>query len=144
MSCSPCGEGAASLFKLYASDLAASIRADRAVEQNVVIQRELDHAASALVEETETAMKKGVARLADNLDFTRSILLVIGMASVIAAGWISVFYVRRRLVRRLTSIGNAMQRLSAGDVHLDVPAYRLKRDSSCGARPWKCWGSRSE
>ena len=33
-----------------------------------------------------------------------------------------MFYVRRHLVRRLIAIGDAMRRLSSGDVDLDVPA----------------------
>jgi methyl-accepting chemotaxis protein len=116
------GQGEESLFALRGRELAASGRADRTIEDNVAIQRELDAAVSALVGEAETAMKQGAARLVESLDLTRTVLLMVAMASVVAAAGISVFYVRRGLVRRLTSIGNAMQRLSAGDVDLDVPA----------------------
>jgi methyl-accepting chemotaxis protein len=116
------GQGTGSLFGLYSHELDSSIRADRAIEQNMVIQGELDHAVSALVEETETAMKQGASALVQSLDVNRTVLLIVALASVLAAGCISVFYVRRRLVRRLTSIGDAMQRLSAGDTDLNVPA----------------------
>ena len=33
-----------------------------------------------------------------------------------------MFYVQRRLVRRLTSVGDAMRRLSSGETDLAVPA----------------------
>ena len=116
------GQGDDSLFALRRQELAASARADRTIEENVAIQHQLDDAVTALVAESEAAMKQGAAGLMESLDFTRGILLMVAMASVIAAGCISVFYVRRGLVRRLTSIGDAMQQLSAGDVHLNVPA----------------------
>ncbi len=116
------GYGDGSLFALRREELAAAARADHTIMDNVAIQRELDDAVTALVAEAETAMKQGAASLVESLDFTRGVLLMVAMVSVLAAGSISVFYVRRGLVRRLTSIGTAMQRLSAGDVELAVPA----------------------
>ena len=41
---------------------------------------------------------------------------------MLVAGAIGVFYVQRRLVRRLTSVGDAMRRLSSGDTDTTVPA----------------------
>jgi len=116
------GYGEQSLFALRRQELAASAHADQTIMDNVAIQRELDEAVTALVADAEASMKRGAASLVESLDFTRGVLLMVAMISVIAAGSISVFYVRRGLVRRLTSIGTAMQRLSAGDVDLDVPA----------------------
>jgi methyl-accepting chemotaxis protein len=116
------GQGGDSVFALRSRELAASARADHTIMDNVAIQRELDAAVTALVAEAETSMKQGAAGLVESLGFTRGVLLMVAMASVLAAGCISVFYVRRGLVRRLTSIGTAMQKLSAGDVDLDVPA----------------------
>jgi methyl-accepting chemotaxis protein len=116
------GQGNDSLFALRGRELAASARADHTIMDNVAIQRELDEAVTALVAETEGSMKQGATGLVESLNLTRGVLLMVAMASVLAAGCISVFYVRRGLVRRLTSIGSAMQRLSAGDVELQVPA----------------------
>jgi methyl-accepting chemotaxis protein len=116
------GQGDENLFALRRQELAAAARADRTIENNVAIQRELDVAVTALVAEAEASMKQGAAGLVQSLGFIRSILLFVAFASVVAAGAISLFYVRRGLVRRLTSIGSAMQRLSAGDVELHVPA----------------------
>jgi methyl-accepting chemotaxis protein len=116
------GQGDDSLFALRRKELTASARADHTIVDNVAIQRQLDEAVTALVAEAEASMKQGAAGLVESLGFTRGILLLVALVSVIAAACISVFYVRRGLVRRLTSIGSAMQRLSAGDVELDVPA----------------------
>jgi len=116
------GENPDGLFGSFARQIDASMRADAAVEKNVAIQHELDQAVASVVGETETAMTKGASELAASLRFNRVFLLCIAVASVLAAGCISVFYVRRGLVRRLTSIGSAMQRLSGGDVDFEIPA----------------------
>jgi len=42
------------------------------------------------------------------------------VVSLIAAGVIGVFYVQRNLVRRLTSIGDTMRRLSSGETDVVV------------------------
>jgi methyl-accepting chemotaxis protein len=116
------GENPDGLFGSFALQIDASMRADAAVEKNVAIQRELDQAVSVLVGETEMAMTDGASELVGSLRFNRVFLLFIAVASVLAAGCISVFYVRRGLIRRLTSIGNAMRRLSAGEIDFAIPA----------------------
>ncbi len=116
------GQGGDNLFALRVRELAASSRADRTVGENVAIQRDLDEAVAVLVGEAEASMKQGAAQLVRNLDFNSNLLLAVAVMSVLAAGGISVLYVRRRLVQRLTSIGNAMQRLSSGETDLAVPA----------------------
>ncbi len=52
------------------------------------------------------------------------LLLGVALLSLIAAGAIAYFYVQRNLVRRLTALREAMQRLSAGETALEVPAVR--------------------
>ena len=47
-------------------------------------------------------------------------MLILALASVLAAVVIGVFYVQRRLVLRLTSIADAMRRLSGGDIDEDT------------------------
>ncbi len=116
------GQGGDNLLALRVRELAASSRADRTVGENVAIQRDLDEAVAVLVGEAEASMKQGAAQLVRNLDFNSNLLLAVAVMSVLAAGGISVLYVRRRLVQRLTSIGNAMQRLSSGETDLAVPA----------------------
>jgi methyl-accepting chemotaxis protein len=48
--------------------------------------------------------------------------MIVAAVSLLVAGAIGVFYVQRRLVRRLTSVGDAMRRLSSGDTETTVPA----------------------
>jgi methyl-accepting chemotaxis protein len=118
------GQGEDSILALRGKELAAAARADRAIEDNARIQRELDQAVSALVSETEQSMKSGVARLTDNLADNRILLIIVAALSLITSSAIAVFYVQRSFVRRLGSVGDAMGRLSSGDTGLDVPAAK--------------------
>jgi methyl-accepting chemotaxis protein len=115
------GRGTESLFALRARELEASTRADKTIVENVAIQRELDQAAAGLVDSAESTMKRGVGHLL--ADFGRNRLLLIGfaLASLLAAAAIGIFYVQRRLIRRLTSLGAAMQKLASGATDLSVP-----------------------
>src|SRR6202030_851384 len=116
------GQGADSIFGLHNRELVAGVRADQTIEMNVAIQRELDEAAADLVAEAEISMKRGTAQLIENLDSNRTLLFIVAVASIVSAGGICVFYVRRKLIRRLTSIGDAMRHLSCGETDLAVPA----------------------
>jgi methyl-accepting chemotaxis protein len=116
------GQGNDSVFALRAQELAAGADADRTIAENASLQRDLDRAVSALVGQAEAAMKQGAERLIDDLGRNRALLLMVAVASLFAAAGIGVFYVQRRLIRRLTQMGDAMQRLSAGETELSVPA----------------------
>ena len=116
------GEGDTSVFALRERELTATARADLTIEQNVTIQRSLDRAVAVLVGDAEQSMKSGSTKLLDDLARNRTLLLIVAATSVLAAIAIGVFYVQRRLVRRLIRIGDAMRRLSAGETELRVPA----------------------
>jgi methyl-accepting chemotaxis protein len=110
------GQDEAGVFVLRGRLLDALARAESTIGDNVAIQGELDKAVSALVEEAEASVEQSAMELVDDLDRNRTLLLVVALASILAAGGIGVFYVQPQLVRRLTSIGDAMRRLSAGDI----------------------------
>jgi methyl-accepting chemotaxis protein len=114
------GRGADSLFALRARELAASSRADRTIEDNVAIQHELDQAVARLVGQAEAAMKQGTGRLIGDLNRNRKLLIGVAGASLLAAVAVGLFYVQRRLIRRL--IGEAMGRLSRGETEAVLPA----------------------
>jgi methyl-accepting chemotaxis protein len=118
------GQGDDNVFALRARELAAAARADRTVEDNVKIQRELDQAVSGLVAETEQRMNRGTSELVNALDRDRNLLLIVAVVSLIAAGAIAVLYVQRSLIRRLSAMGEAMRRLSAGETDVAIPAVR--------------------
>jgi len=116
------GQGDNSLFALRDRELAAIARADQTIDENVKIQRALDGAVATLVGDAEKSMQSGSIKLVEDLSRNRMLLLIVAAVSVLVAGAIGVFYVQRRLVRRLTSVGDAMRRLSSGETDLAVPA----------------------
>jgi methyl-accepting chemotaxis protein len=116
------GRGADSVFALRTRELAASGSAERTIKDNVAIERELDEAAANLVGQAEAAMNHGTARLIADLDRNRMLLIGVAGASLLAAAAIALFYVQRRLIRRLSFIGDAMARLSQGETEFEVSA----------------------
>ena len=116
------GQSETSMFALRTSEIAATARADQTIEENVTIQRALDHAVAVLVGDAEKSMQDGSVKLMDGLARNRMWLMIVAAISVLVAGAIGVFYVQRRLVRRLTSIGDAMHRLSSGETDIEVSA----------------------
>ncbi len=116
------GQNGESMFALRAAEIEAAARADKTIDENVTIQRSLDRAVAVLVGEAEKSMQSGSAKLVEDLGRNRMLLMIVAAASLLVAGGIGVFYVQRRLVRRLTSIGDAMRRLSSGETDLTVPA----------------------
>jgi methyl-accepting chemotaxis protein len=115
------GKGPTSVFTRREKDLAVAARIDTIIDENSAIQRDLDSAAAALVTVAERDMEGGIARLFDNIDHNRMLLLLVVMASIIAAG-IAVNHVQRRLVQRLLAIEGAMRLLSSGHVKFNVPS----------------------
>jgi methyl-accepting chemotaxis protein len=116
------GQTEDSIFGLRRKELTATAQADRTIKDNVDIQRQLDQSVSVLVNETEQRMKRGTGQLIGELDRNRTLLLIVAIVSLVVAGAIGIFYVQRSLVRRLTSVGDAMRRLSSGETDLAVPA----------------------
>jgi methyl-accepting chemotaxis protein len=116
------GSGPDSVFAQRARELFTTTRVDATTDDNVTILRDLDKAVTSLVQEAEIGMDKGSGALAASLARARKLLLIVSVTSLVAAGGIAVFYVRRHLVRRLIAIGDAMHRLSSGDVNIQVPA----------------------
>src|SRR4029079_2768825 len=116
------GQNGQSVFALRAAEIEAAARADKTIDENVTIQRSLDRAVAVLVGDAEKSMQSGSVKLVEDLGRNRTLLMIVAAISVLAAIAIGVFYVQRRLVRRLTSIGDAMRRLSSGDTDLTVTA----------------------
>src|SRR3954471_18595217 len=116
------GQGENSVFALRSNEIAAAARADKTIDENVTIQRSLDRAVALLVGEAEKSMQSGSTRLMEDLGRNRLLLMTVAGVSLLIAGGIGVFYVQRRLVRRLTSVGDSMRRLSSGETGVPVPA----------------------
>ena len=114
-------QGPNSIFARRARELFATTSVDAAIDENVAIQRELNSTVAMLVNEAEVSTQVGAAELIANLKTSGQLLLLVVVASLLAAGGIGVFYVQRHLVRRLVAIGTAMRRLASGDIAIAIP-----------------------
>jgi methyl-accepting chemotaxis protein len=114
------GQGNTSIFARHARELFTITRVDGAIDENVAIQRELDSVVASLVAEAEQGMDRGTVALFENIGNSRMLLLLVVLASIVAAA-LAVNYVQRKLVLRLLSIENAMRRLSSGEIQFTVP-----------------------
>jgi hypothetical protein len=67
------------------------------------------------------------------------LLMIVAAGELLSPAASVCFYVQRRLVRRLTSIGDAMRRLSSGETDLTVRGRgRQRRNRRDGALATKC------
>jgi methyl-accepting chemotaxis protein len=115
------GQGPTSVLARRARELFTTTRVDGTIDENVAIQRELDGVAAKLVSEAEQSMDRGTTVLFENINQSRMLLLLVVLASIVAAA-IGVNYVQRKLVRRLLSVENAMRLLSSGEINFTIPA----------------------
>jgi methyl-accepting chemotaxis protein len=113
--------GAKSVFAQRARELFITTRVDSTIDETVLVGRKLDVSVMALIGDAEGAMAQGVSGVTEDLGRSRTLLLILAASSAIAA-IIGAYYVQRRLVSRLASLGAAMRKLSAGDINLGVPA----------------------
>jgi methyl-accepting chemotaxis protein len=118
------GIGPKSAIALHRQELEAEAVAARMVKENAALQGALNKAVSSVVAESEADMNHSSTALMQDLARNRTTLLVVALMSLLFAAGIGVFYVQRSVVRRLTSIGEAMHRLSAGETDLNVPAVK--------------------
>jgi methyl-accepting chemotaxis protein len=114
------GQGEISVFARRARELFTTTRVDGAIDENVAIQHELDGVVASLVSEAEQGMERGTVTLFDNINNSRMLLLLVVLASIVAAA-LAVNHVQRKLVLRLLSVENAMRRLSSGEIELTIP-----------------------
>ena len=115
-------QGGDSIFARRARELFAVTRVDAAIDENASIQRELDAAVAVMVNDADASTQASAAALIANLTVSGRWLLLVAVASLLAAGGIGIFYVQRHLVRRLIAIGAAMRQLASGDTDIAVPS----------------------
>jgi methyl-accepting chemotaxis protein len=118
----PLGIGAGSIFARHARETFVLTRADATIDENVAIQRDLDETVAKLVSTTQAGVERSTATLTNTLDGSRILLLIVAIASILAAVGVGTYYVQRRLVERLISISKAMRLLAAGDVNTPLPS----------------------
>ena len=116
------GAGPDGVFALHKQELQADTVAADMVKENAALQRALNSAVSVVVAKSQTSVNDSSAQLMNDLNRNRDALLIVAVVSLLIAAGIGVFYVQRNVVRRLTSIGETMHRLSFGETDLTVPA----------------------
>jgi methyl-accepting chemotaxis protein len=116
------GTGNENIFELRKQELQASSAADKMVQANLRIQRDLEGSVGLLVSNSESSMTIGTNNLLDEIEHNRNLLIIVAVVSLLVAGMIAYFYVQRSLIRRLTTLGSTMERLSSGDNQVDVAA----------------------
>jgi methyl-accepting chemotaxis protein len=104
--------------------------ADATIDENVAIQRYLEKEVGLFVAAAQDGVGRGTTSLANTLGRSRILLLIVALVSIAAAAGIGTMYVQRRLVRRLISIGGAMQSLAAGDVDTALPSIAARDEMS--------------
>ena len=114
------GRGPNGIFALRASELTTAGRAETTINRDTALQHQLESAVGAMTFDTVVRMKDGSAELISDLNHTRTMLLGVAVISLFAAAGIGVFYVQRRLIRRLMSLGDAMHRLSRGEIEVNA------------------------
>ena len=125
----PLATGPNSIFARHAREMFVATLADATIDENVAIQRYLEKEVGLFVAAAQDGVGRGTASLANTLGRSRILLLIVALVSIAAAG-IGTMYVQRRLVRRLISIGRAMQSLAAGDVDTALPSIAARDEMS--------------
>jgi len=116
------GNGPDGVFALHKQELQADAVAAQIVKENAALQRALNNAVNVVVAKSQTSVSNSSAQLMSDLNRNRDALLIVAVVSLLIAAGIGIFYVQRSVVRRLTSIGDTMHRLSSGETDLTVPA----------------------
>jgi methyl-accepting chemotaxis protein len=130
----PLRQGAGSIFARRARELFVTTRVDAAIDENASIQRQLDSAVSALVNDTDVSTQASATALIGDLDVSGRTLLIVSVVSLLAAVGVGFFYVQRKLVRRLVGIGAAMRQLAAGDIDIAMPSGQAQDEIGDMAR----------
>jgi methyl-accepting chemotaxis protein len=125
----PLATGPNSIFARHAREMFVATLADATIDENVAIQRYLEKEVGLFVAAAQDGVGRGTTSLAHTLGRSRILLLIVALVSIAAAG-IGTMYVQRRLVRRLISIGRAMQSLAAGDVDTALPSIAARDEMS--------------
>jgi methyl-accepting chemotaxis protein len=126
----PLATGPNSIFARHAREMFVATLADATIDENVAIQRYLEKEVGLFVAAAQDGVGRGTTSLANTLGRSRILLLIVALVSIAAAAGIGTMYVQRRLVRRLISIGGAMQSLAAGDVDTALPSIAARDEMS--------------
>jgi len=115
------GSGAANIFDLRRQELEATAQGETVLAANRKLADALAPLVAALVEHNERAAKDAAAETAQAIAHGRVMLIGIAAASLVIALLITVVYVGRTVVRRLTALRRAMAAIAAGELDAAIP-----------------------
>ena len=115
------GRGSNDVLDLRRRELQASARSQVILGDNRDLAGRVDGAAQQLVGNAESGLRSAELRLRDAIGSGKQLLLMIAGASLLAAFSVAWFYVRRRVVQRLTMLQHSMLAIAGGDLGAAIP-----------------------
>ena len=115
------GGGSKSIFNMRRQVLAAMESQDELIMTGRGLATALTEHVDGLVAESETAIDEASIMVRDEIAFDQSLLLGLGIASLIGAVLLAWLYVGRYLIRRLNGIHNVMCEVATGNLDVEIP-----------------------
>ena len=113
--------GKGGLFDLRRQELDSAAVGQAALAETRALAAQLDTAVTDIAKTTDIASRHAVEDTAAAVASGRTLLLSIAGCSLVLSGAIAWLYVGRRVVRRLATLGRAMQAVAEGDLRVEVP-----------------------
>ncbi len=114
------GRGKDNIFDLKQKEIAATKIGMNVVAENRVLATEFEKEVSGLGQRSQAAAADAVQSSQAEIRQGRVVLVVIALASLLAALLIGWFYVGRGVVRRLVGLQGSMKAIAAGDLAVEV------------------------
>ena len=114
------GRGKDNIFDLKQKEIAATKTGMNVAAENRVIATEFAKEVSGLGQRSQAAAAGAVQSSQAEIRQGRVVLVVIALASLLAALLIGWFYVGRGVVRRLVGLQGSMKAIAAGDLAVEV------------------------
>ncbi len=114
-------EGEAGVFAVRGQELQAAADAERILEDTRTVANEVIDLASGMVALAERDVVAIAGEASEAIASGRNWLLALTFCSLLGALLVGVFYVNRRIVRRLARLAGAMSGIAAGRLDTEIP-----------------------
>ncbi len=116
------GIGPISIAEIGKDELAILAQAKALLAVNAQLSADLTNEVSRQVAEANADIVDARSQAASLQAVTRTVLLVVGILSLVSSGLIGWLYVERNLVRRLTALSDSMLAIAGGNLRAPLPA----------------------
>ncbi len=116
------GIGPISIAEIRKDELAILAQAKALLAVNAQLSADLTNEVSRQVAEANADIVDARSQAASLQAVTRTVLLVVGILSLVSSGLIGWLYVQRNLVRRLTALSDSMLAIAGGNLRAPLPA----------------------